>query len=66
MKVALLSNVNMDPVNRMLKNIPENEVYSSQGYGNELGILLNKEAPLYAFEPEMLFLIIDVIGGAHS
>lgn len=61
MKVALLSNVNMDPVNRMLKNIPENEVYSSQGYGNELGILLNKEAPLYVFEPEMIFLIIDIM-----
>lgn len=61
MKVALFSNVNMDPINRMLKNIPENEIYSTQGYGNELGILFNKEAPLYAFEPEIIFLVIDIM-----
>ncbi len=61
MKVALLSNVNMDPVNRILINTPGNEVYASQGYGNELGILLNKESPVYAFGPETVFLIIDIM-----
>lgn len=61
MKIALLSNVNMDPVNRLLKSVSGLEVYETQGYGNELGTLLNKEAPLYDFGPDMVFLIIDVM-----
>lgn len=61
MKVALLSNVNMDPVNRILRGLQDIKVYDSQGYGNELGILLNKESPLYAFKPEIIFVVIDVM-----
>ena len=38
MKIALLSNVNIDPVNRMLKGNQDVEVYNTQGYGNELGV----------------------------
>ena len=61
MKVAVLSNVNMDPVSRLLKGTPGNEVYASQGYGNELGTLLNRQSPLYDFAPDMIFMMIDVM-----
>lgn len=61
MKVALLSNVNVDPINRQLKGIQEHEIYDSQGYGNELGIIINKQSPLYSFNPEMVFIIIDLM-----
>lgn len=61
MKVALLSNVNMDPVNRLLKETQDFEVYETQGYGNELGVLLNKESALYSFNPEIIFLVVDVM-----
>lgn len=61
MKVALLSNVNIDPVNRTLKKNPNLEVYESQGYGNELGVLLNKQSALYSFEPDAVFILIDVL-----
>lgn len=61
MKVALLSNINIDPVNRLLKSDPNIEIYTSQGYGNELGVLLNKESPLYGFKPETVFILMDVM-----
>lgn len=38
-KLALLSNVNMNLVIRMLQK--QVEVYETEGYGNELGILMN-------------------------
>ena len=60
-KVAVLSNVNTDPVGRLLKGTPGNEVYASQGYGNELGTLLNRQSPLYDFAPDMIFMMIDVM-----
>ena len=37
--IAVLSNVNMNYMIRLLKK--EYEVYDSEGYGNELGILMN-------------------------
>lgn len=61
MKVALLSNVNLDPINRLLRGMQEIEVYEMQGYGNELGILLNKESALYNFNPEIVFLVVDIM-----
>lgn len=64
MKIALLSNVNMDPVIRML-TASDNVIYSTQGYGNEIGTLLNKESQLYRFSPEIVFLIIDVMETIH-
>ena len=41
-KTALLSNVNMDFTVRMLKK--EVSVYEPEGYGNELGTLMNPES----------------------
>ena len=44
MKIALLSNINLNPVNRLLsKNM---EVYETPGYGNELGILMNPDSSI--------------------
>lgn len=57
MKTALLSNVNMDFVLRMLKE--ETDVYQGEGYGNELGLLLNPESSYHAFSPQMTFIVLD-------
>lgn len=61
MRVALLSNINVDPVNRQLKDNHGIDIYNSQGYGNELGVLLNKESPLYGFNPKVVFILIDIM-----
>lgn len=57
-KTALLSNVNMDFTVRMLKK--EVAVYEPEGYGNELGTLMNPESSYYAFGAEATFLILDL------
>ena len=57
MKTALLSNVNMDFVLRMLKE--ETDVYQGEGYGNELGLLLNPESSYHAFSPQITFIVLD-------
>ena len=46
-KIAVLSNVNMNYVIRLLKK--EYQVYEAEGYGNELGILLNRQYSYYDF-----------------
>ncbi len=58
-KIALLSNVNMNFVIRMLQK--DVEVYEAEGYGNELGILMNPASSYHAFEPEITFLIEDLM-----
>lgn len=55
MKTALLSNVNLNSVIRSLAK--ETEVFETEGYGNELGVLLDSESSLYKYKPEMIFLI---------
>ena len=57
-KTALLSNVNMDFTVRMLKK--EVSVYEPEGYGNELGTLMNPESSYYAFGAETTFPILDL------
>ncbi len=57
-RIALLSNVNMNFVIRMLSK--EAEVYQAEGYGNELGILMNPRSSYYAFAPEITFLVMDL------
>ncbi len=59
MKIALLSNVNMNPVIRLLGE--EAEVYQGEGYGNELGALLNPASSYHAFDPEITFLVMDLM-----
>lgn len=58
-RIALLSNVNMNAVIRSLKD--EMQVYEAEGYGNELGILLNPASSYHAFKPEITFLVLDLL-----
>lgn len=58
-KIAVLSNVNMNYVIRLLKQ--EHEVYETEGYGNELGILMNEQSSYHSFAPEITFLIMDLM-----
>ncbi len=58
-RIALLSNVNMNTVIRSLQR--EAEVYEAEGYGNELGILMNPDSSYHAFQPEITFLVMDIL-----
>lgn len=58
-RIAVLSNVNMNLVIRMLGK--EAEVYQAEGYGNELGTLMNPASSYHAFAPEYTFLIMDLM-----
>lgn len=58
-RLAVLSNVNMNLVIRMLQK--EASVYQAEGYGNELGILMNPASSYHAFAPEITFLILDLM-----
>ncbi len=59
MKVVLLSNINFNPVARMLTD--ECDVFETEEYGNEIGILLNKQSSFYTFNPGFVFIIEDII-----
>ncbi len=58
-RIALLSNVNMNALIRMLQK--DVEVYEAEGYGNELGILMNPASSYHAFAPEITFLVMDLM-----
>lgn len=58
-RVALLSNVNMNFVIRMLQK--EVTVYEAEGYGNELGILMNPTSSYHTFGAEYTFLVMDLM-----
>ena len=58
-KIALLSNVNMDFVIRLLQK--HREVYRAEGYGNELGMLTNPSSSYHAFGPDITFLVMDLM-----
>lgn len=65
-RIAVLSNVNMNFVIRMLRKElsstePESLVYEAEGYGNELGILLDASSSYEAFRPDITFLIMDLM-----
>ena len=59
MKIAVLSNVNMNAVIRILGK--ETKIYQAEGYGNELGVLMNPESSYHEFSPEYTFLIMDLM-----
>lgn len=59
MKIALLSNVNMNFVIRQLQDTLT--VYEAEGYGNELGILMNPASSYHTFAPEITFLVEDLM-----
>lgn len=58
-KIALLSNINMNFVLRMLKK--EFEVYHTEGYGNELGLLMDPQSSYQVFAPESTFFVMDLL-----
>lgn len=58
-RIALLSNVNMNMVIRVLRR--ETEIWQAEGYGNELGTLMNPESSYAAFRPEYTFLVMDLM-----
>lgn len=58
MRIALLSNINMNFVIRGLKL--KCEVYEPEGYGNELGIMLNPGSSYHSFHPQITFLVMDL------
>ena len=58
-KLALLSNINMDFVIRLLKK--QAEVWQGEGYGNELGMLMNPDSSYHAFDPDITFLVTDLM-----
>lgn len=65
-RIAVLSNVNMNFVIRMLKKElgtadPESLVYEAEGYGNELGTLLDASSSYETFRPDITFLIMDLM-----
>ena len=57
-RLAVLSNVNMNMVIRMLQK--NAQVYEAEGYGNELGTLLNPQSSYHAYHAEITFLIMDL------
>lgn len=59
-KIAVLSNINMNPLLRMLKSTAGLEIYEAEGYGNELGLLLNPDSSYHAFGPEAVFFWMDL------
>ncbi|MHA1657477.1 MAG: HAD-IIIC family phosphatase [Candidatus Heimdallarchaeota archaeon] len=56
MRIALLSNVNVDS---LVKRIDFCEVYSPDGYGIWLQEILNFDSELYKFHPQAVFVILD-------
>lgn len=65
-RIAVLSNVNMNFAVRMLaKELaaaePDTVLYQPEGYGNELGTLLDASSSYEAFAPDITFLIMDLL-----
>lgn len=58
-KVAILSNINTDPLVRLLSKEEGLDVYAPEGYGGELGALLNPSSALNAYAPDAVFLLMD-------
>lgn len=57
-KVALLSNVNMNPVIQNIKK--KYNVFKSAGYGNVFEEMMNKDSNLYEFNPQAIYIILDI------
>ena len=57
MKLAVLSNINMNILTKKLSRIFD--VYQPEGYGNFLEEMLNPASGLNRFSPEIVFIILD-------
>ena len=58
-RIALLSNINVNPLLRILQG--EVALGPMEGYGNELGIMMNPASAYNQFAPEITFLIMDLM-----
>lgn len=58
-RIAVLSNMNMNFVIRTLSETVS--VYETEGYGNELGILMNPSSSYHTFAPRFTFLIMELM-----
>ncbi len=56
MKIAIVSNINLDFLKRTIKNL---DVYMPEGYGVWLQELINPYSNLYEFDPDIVFIILD-------
>lgn len=59
MRIAVLSNVNLNGTIREIKK--HVEIFETEGYGNEIGTLLNFSSSLYLYDPEIIFVIEDIM-----
>lgn len=58
-KLALLSNVNMDYVIRLIRK--RAQIWPGEGYGNELGMMTNPASSYNAYKPDITFLVLDIM-----
>lgn len=58
MKIAVLSNINVDPIVRKLSKV--HEVFENEGYGNIFESLYNPNSALNNFNPNVVFLLMDL------
>lgn len=61
LKIAVLSNVNMNVLIRLLAREADVEVYEPAGYGNELGTLYDESSSYHAFDAHVIFLLMDLM-----
>jgi len=57
-KIAVLSNVNIDMVCKLLSG--KFEVLQPQGYGNAFSLMLDPDSELKRFSPKVIFFIADI------
>ncbi|KYH34811.1 hypothetical protein CLTEP_12760 [Clostridium tepidiprofundi DSM 19306] len=57
MKIAILSNINVDTLIRRISK--KHEVYLCNGYGNWVRELIDLDSRMYSFAPENVFLLLD-------
>ena len=58
MKLAVLSNVNVNYMIRLLEKQQTHRIFGSEGYGNELGAMLDPASPYHSFDADVTFLIM--------
>ena len=57
MRLAILSNVNMDI---LIKNLSkDNDIYRSEGYGNFVEEMINSSSGFNSFRPDLIFILLD-------
>lgn len=58
MKLALLSNVNMDPVRNILAE--QFDVFKNEGFGGIIENLINPASGFNHYDPDIVFIIVDI------